>query len=245
VLKKPSAADQPPQLHRGPIYAVAFSPDGKNLATAAADGIVRGFQLTSGTDTAPSRQWSYDDAEAKLTRIDIDDPYASAAYGVAFTQAGGSAITLASAQGYLGSWNLAQSTPKPTQLWPKLDSAATSPLYCLAANCAGTKLAVGCQDGTLAVLDVATKNVLFSQKHTAAIVSLAFHPKLDNVVAIVDWRPDATPNEQQSLVVWDLSVSTPVFTEPDCCAAAWQKSSPLRIVVAGQGGNIRLFDVSP
>lgn len=245
ALTKRDAAARPPLLHRGPIYAVAFSPEGKHLATAAADGIVRWFRLTSGTDTLPSRQWCYDDTEAALTSIDIDDNYASAAYGVAFTQSGGSAIALGSALGYLASWDLTQSATKPKWLYPKPDSAAKSPVYCLAANCAGTKLAFGCQDGTLAVLDVATKNVLYSQKHTAAIVSIALHPKLDNVVAIVDWQLDATQSVQQNLVVWDLSTSTPAVTEHDCCAAAWQKASPLRIVVAGQGGNIRLLDVGP
>ena len=162
----------------GRVRAVAFSPDGKTVATANVAG-----------ETSTIALWNVADGKVRL-KIDVPDSISSIAFSPngAFLAAGGH-------DGTAKIWNVQSGRLLRTltghQGW--VNAIAFSP--------DSRTLASASEDGTVKLWDVVKSRMIRSLARSAPIYSVAFSPDGKSLAAAGDTLPDGNA----ALMLWDLA----------------------------------------
>jgi serine/threonine protein kinase len=169
--------------HTDWVYSVAYSPDGKRLASASADRTVKVWDATSG--------------QLALTLKEHTDPVFGGALSVAFSP-DGQRLASASQDGTVKVWDATSGqlalTLKEHTHW--VISVAFSP--------DGTRLASASEDKTVKVWDATSgQELLTFQGHTGGVRSVAFSP---------DGKRLASASTDQTVKVWDATKGQEVLT---------------------------------
>jgi WD40 repeat protein len=161
--------------HGDRVYSVAFSPDGKYLASGSADRTVRLWDVTA------SQKW------ATLTG------HRGKVYAVAFSP-DGQVLASASADRTVRLWNPVTGQPQATML--QLSSRG----FALAFSPDGRTLAVGNRDGTVGLWDLATgqlrTTLARNRGRVGAVYALAFRP---------DGQVLASGHASGKVTLWDVA----------------------------------------
>ena len=179
---------QPLTGHKAEVKGVAFSPDGKTLA--------------SGSCAKPIDKGACSQGEIRLwdvaTRQQIGPPLAAHAnliYSVAFSPDG---KTLASGSGdnNIILWNVATRQPLGSPL-----TGHKAAVWSLAFSPDGKMLASGSKDGTVILWDVATLQPITPpfKGHTNTVFSVAFSP---------DGRTVASASKDTNIILWDVNLES-------------------------------------
>ena len=137
--------------HRGPVSAVAFSPDGRWLVSAGRDG--RAFLWNVAVQEAAARSGELDGHEAAI-------------YAAAFSP-DGRTIATAGYDKTIRLWDPATATQR------KLIDLNAAAVFCLAYSPDGRWLLAGGDDGLVRVFDARTSRALFSLRQPGTVRSTA------------------------------------------------------------------------
>ncbi|HEU0185343.1 MAG TPA: WD40 repeat domain-containing protein, partial [Blastocatellia bacterium] len=205
--------------HGAGVNSVAFSPDGRTLATGSADGMVTLWDVSSRQPLAPLRghengvnsiafspdgrtlaSGSYDNT-VRLWDVSTRQPLATlkrhgaSVTSVAFSPDG---RTLASGSGdnAVSLWNISTRQPLPPLSGP--ESVVTS----VAFSPDGRTLASGGLDDKVRLWDLSTRRILATfDEHWAPVNSVAFSP---------DGRTLASGSDDKTVRLWDVSTRQPL-----------------------------------
>jgi WD40 repeat protein/serine/threonine protein kinase len=227
----------PPLAHSGPIVALAYSPDGTTLATASEDQTARlwnaaaglprgepmrhsgpvsslafasdGTTLYTGSADGMVRSWNSATGQPRGRTLEHGAPVRSIAIA-----AQGRALASIDFHGSGILWDLASGNRQP------IAAGSPSPVRAMAFSADGSKLACGCDDGLLRLVDTKNGMILATTSrslHSGPIITVAFRPD-GNAVAtgsydtscrlwsVPDLRPLGGPMEQRGHV-WNIAFS--------------------------------------
>jgi WD40 repeat protein/serine/threonine protein kinase len=247
--------------HEGGVQAVAFSADGKTLASASADGTICLWDASTGTQLGDPLR-GHSDGVFSVAFSPDSKTLASAGYdntlrlwdvstgtqrgeslrghekGVASVAFSPDGRTLASASldGTVRRWDV--STGKPLGEPLRGDVAG---IFSVAFSPDGKTLASGGFDGTLRLWDASTGAPLGEplQGHARDVLSVAFSP---------DGKTLASGSFDGTLRRWDLSTGKPLGEplrghEKEVCGVAFSPDGKT-LVSGGLDGTLRLWSVS-
>jgi WD40 repeat protein/DNA-binding SARP family transcriptional activator len=230
--------------HGGPVYDIAFSPDGTCLATASADRTARVWDSASGQEVFTTS------GHRSLVR--------SVAFSPPEGVAGrcGALLATASEDGTVKVWSLAPSPAPSTKSFQDTLRAGVSgeelltlsdpagPVLSVVFDPDGTRLATASQDGTVRVWRAATgQELLALSGHMGPVQGIAFSP---------DGMRLATGGEDGAVKVWSLS-STEDLSGAELLALSGH-AGPVyavafsldgtRLATAGADGTARVWDAT-
>ncbi|MSP13656.1 MAG: hypothetical protein EXR62_11960 [Chloroflexi bacterium] len=214
--------------HSSGVNSVAFSPDGKTLASGSADQTIilwdvakravnfpiTGYPAPAAQNTVSTTYQSainfpitgYPAPAVQNTvsttyqsRVYLDHANLGQVYSVAFSPDG---KTLASGSGTIILWDVATGHPLG-----QLKAERTSPWASVAFSPDGKTLASGSGDGTIILWDVATAQPLGSPLtgHKAGVFSVAFSP---------DGKTLASGSVDGTVIFWDVAKGQPLGQPP-------------------------------
>ncbi|MDI1433284.1 WD40 repeat domain-containing protein [Polyangium sorediatum] len=164
-LTTTNAPARPLLGHTGPVEALAFSPDGKRLASGSRDKSVRIWDVAAGTE------------KFRLPG------HSNTVTAVAFSP-DGNLLASGSADKSARIWDAATGTSRQTFL--DKNASITESVNAVAFSPDGKRLAVGGSGNTLRLWDLATGEPRAMQKPGASLDSLAFTP--DGEWLVTSWR---------------------------------------------------------
>jgi WD40 repeat protein len=170
--------------HTAGVFDVAFSPDGRYLASACADKIVRIWDITDLSRKARMLP-GHEGHVRRVVFLPPDGRHLATAGGMSFAAPGGIPSTF----GEVKIWDLATE-----RVLHKL-RGHTDRVRGLACSSDGRRLATASDDRTIKLWDTTTGEEVFSLRgHTAGVLSVAFSP---DGLRIVSGSIDRTA------IVWD------------------------------------------
>ncbi|MFQ5472080.1 MAG: WD40 repeat domain-containing serine/threonine-protein kinase [Dehalococcoidia bacterium] len=163
--------------HRDQVNSVAFSPDGKRLASGSADNTIRIWDVPTGRELA------------------VLDGNGAGVLSLAYSR-DGTRLALASEEGTLSVWDVSD-WQEPKTLWSRTEHDGETP--CVAFDPSGERLATGSADETVRIWDASTGDVL-------RVIRCAGSVTVKSVAVSPDGRRlAATPWNEMSARIWDLS----------------------------------------
>jgi len=238
-------------LHEGPIYDVAFSPDGKLIATSSLDNTARIWDAASGKvlvqlkhgarvvaltfspDGKRLATASYDD-KARVWNVSSSQepvalPLGGRGYDVVFSP-DGKWLATAGQDGYARVWD----ADSGQELQHR---AHTDAVNRVAFSPDGKWLATASQDGSACVLEAASGKELACFRHDGPVRSVTFKP---------DGKALATSSDDNSARVWDLATGKPLVRlahEGDVMVVAYSPDGKT-LATASADKTARLWDAT-
>ncbi|MEH2159606.1 MAG: hypothetical protein V7K38_00810 [Nostoc sp.] len=243
------------QGHSSSVYSVAFSPDGKTLASGSDDKTIKLWDVTTGREIYTLQGHSSyvhsvafspdgkilasgsDDKTIKLWamttggRIRTIEAHPDSVRSVAFSPDG---KTLAS-----GSFD------KTIKLWDVITGkqictiqAHSSWVNSVAFSPDGKTLASGSHDKTIKLWDVTTgRKIRTIQVHSDSVRSVAFSP---------DGKTFASGSDDKTITLWDVTIGRQIYTihvhSDWVCSVAF--STDGKTLASGGCGDIKLWDIA-
>jgi WD40 repeat protein len=201
--------------HKAQVYSVAWSNDGKAVATADADGTTRVFDLTGAAAT-----------------VEVRDPASPVAYAVAFRPQAATKTNEFATAGMDGVIRFRDA--KGGVL--KTGKGHTSPVFGIAFDAQGKKLASGSKDGAIWIHDPATGDGKKLPGHGKSVYSVAFNPNSSRLASV-----DYTGNVK----VWDIAAQKEVAALPlgqPATGVAWNRDGN-RLAVAASDRLVYILQV--
>jgi RNA polymerase sigma factor (sigma-70 family) len=223
-LRRFRATQGPGFSEAGWLSALAFSPDGKTLATASGEQVVRVWEVSTGREVR-----SFKGARALAfspdgTLLAVSDPF-------------GTSLCL---------WDVA------TRKEVNASEGHTSPVEVIAVSPDGTLLASGGKDGTIRLWQVGTgKHIRRLSGHTGAVTALVVSPDGRTVVSlsadftIRTWEV-STGRELHRLVSEEADAFTSVALSPDGeTLASGRLDGTIWLWEAATGKKVHQFQAHP
>ncbi|HZT79247.1 MAG TPA: WD40 repeat domain-containing protein, partial [Gemmataceae bacterium] len=219
--------------HRGrqasPVLSVAYSIDGKTVASGGSNGLVR--------------LWDTDPKKALRQEHLLGATYA--VYGVAFSP-DKKMLAACTSGGTLTLWDLGEKGPRLRATFP----AATSPLYAVAFDAAGRLLATGGHDTQVRLWDVSVsppKELITLPGHLKEVTSVAFAPEggvlasgsADGTVRL--WKLAGKQSEAGAVLQGHTKPVRAVAFSP---AKPRKPGDPRTLASGGDDGALRFWTVS-
>jgi WD40 repeat protein len=215
--------------HTGAVRDIAFSPDGKRLATASADGTAKVWDLASAAAatgqelfTLGHDDWVYDiafspdgqrlatasrDGTAKMWDVASEEElftlsgHGGAVWDIAFSP-DGKRLATGSRDGTAKVWDLASAAAASGQEVFTL-TGHTDVVYSIAFSPDGKRLATASADGTAKLWSTDSGQELFTLVHTDWVYGVSFSPDGTHLV---------TASADGTAKVWNVAVGTELFT---------------------------------
>ena len=168
--------------HTGPVYSVAFSPDGKLLASGSADNTIKLWDIATGR-------------EARTL-----SGHSGPAYSVVFSPDGKS-LASGSHDKTIKLWNVDGGSVKSTF------SGHDGPVKAVTFSPDGKLLASGSIDNTIKVWDIATGKVVYTFSHDGDVNAVAFNPicKQTSSAGCTQWEL-ASGSDDKTVKLWGVDV---------------------------------------